>query len=561
MAVSQDSAASLAIRAKLQEKMSGFYADKLPLNQTIDSLSKATGMTISVDWKALEIAGINRDTPITIKMNWAGISIPARTVLATILFQIDGDRQIVGYTLDDGVVAVSTRQSFEATGLQFRNASAVMPLPLQPQPPTSVPDLAPPSPQPAGSAPATTSSADADSIQFESAYIIASRDFMDDFRVGWDLNLPAYPRGGPQVAGMMHVSMIDEWTRNLLLTAVQRDKTSKISDPSKTVIPDGKSGDLTWPLNESFLNSAITTTASADGRWVVMKATFSIGKSPTSAGPDTRTTADHQTTAGASVVGSMSPISVPNGVTLLIDAGEISPPVADPAATSNANTKPGRMLILIRTSPAGGVDVSPSATPKTGAPAASGASTRLIDSHELEKASGSAMTNVDSKLAEAKDKKVREQLEMPVQRVNADKLAFEKVINSLRGATHTDIFVNWPVLAKEGINRGTPVTISLREIPFRKALTTILAEVGGVTSNLGYAIDNGIIIISTRDDLATRQRQTTQVYDIHDLLNLAANRAPPFSVPFDATKLPYRQSPPAANGRQGRECTSIGPHH
>ncbi len=80
---------------------------------------------------------------------------------------------------------------------------------------------------------------------------------MDDFRVGWDLNLPANPPGGPQVAGTMHVSMIDEWTRNLLLTAVQRDKTSKISDPSKTVIPDGKSGDLTWPLNESFLNAAI----------------------------------------------------------------------------------------------------------------------------------------------------------------------------------------------------------------------------------------------------------------------------------------------------------------
>ncbi len=144
------------------------------------------------------------------------------------------------------------------------------------------------------------------------------------------------------------------------------------------------------------------------------------------------------------------------------------------------------------------------------------------------------MTNDDSKLAEAKDKKVREQLEMPVQQVNADKLAFEKVINSLRGATHTDIFVNWQVLAKEGINRDTPISIRLREIPFRKALTTILAEVGGVTSNLGYAIDNGIIIISTRDDLNSRERQVAQVYDIYDLF--AANRAPPFSVPFDATK-------------------------
>ncbi len=343
---SPESAASLAIRAKLQEKMGGFYADQLPLNQTIDSLSKATGMTVSVDWKALETVGIKRDTPVTINLNWSGISIPARTVLATIFLKLDGDKQVMGYTLEDGVVAVSTRQSFEAAGLQLRNASVALPPLLQPGPPASPPALAPASSQPAGSTPATTTSAEADSIQIETAYIMASRDFMDDFRVGWDLNLAASP-GSPQAAGTMHFSVIDEWTRNLLLKTVQGDKKSKISDPSKTVIPDGKSGGLTWPLNESLLNAAITPTASADGRYILMKAIFSVGKLPTSVVPDTRTAADHQTAAGASVVGSMPPISVPDGATLLIDAGEISPPAADPATT---NAKPGRMLILVRPS-------------------------------------------------------------------------------------------------------------------------------------------------------------------------------------------------------------------
>ena len=45
------------------------------------------------------------------------------------------------------------------------------------------------------------------------------------------------------------------------------------------------------------------------------------------------------------------------------------------------------------------------------------------------------------------------------------------------------------------------MTVNLRDVPYRKALLTVLSEVGGGQSNLGYTIDDGVITISTKDEL------------------------------------------------------------
>src|SRR5262249_44108318 len=86
----------------------------------------------------------------------------------------------------------------------------------------------------------------------------------------------------------------------------------------------------------------------------------------------------------------------------------------------------------------------------------------------------------------------------------------------LRDVSSANIFVNWRALEAAGIDKNAPVTARLRDVKFSKALETILRDVGGGTVRLGYTIDEGVISISTEEDLASNV--VTRVYDIRDLI-------------------------------------------
>ena len=72
------------------------------------------------------------------------------------------------------------------------------------------------------------------------------------------------------------------------------------------------------------------------------------------------------------------------------------------------------------------------------------------------------------------------------------------------------IWVNRPALQAAGIDRDTPITIALKDIPFHKALDVILAQVPGTT----FATDDGIINVSTPTELTSNKYQIVKVYDI-----------------------------------------------
>jgi general secretion pathway protein D len=97
-----------------------------------------------------------------------------------------------------------------------------------------------------------------------------------------------------------------------------------------------------------------------------------------------------------------------------------------------------------------------------------------------------------------------------------DQTAFQDVVEYLRDTTQANIFVNWNVLEAAGIDKMTQIDTRLRNIKFRKVLEIILrsADLAGV--GLGYTIDDGVITISTSEDLARNTKTFT--YDIRDLL-------------------------------------------
>jgi hypothetical protein len=149
----------------------------------------------------------------------------------------------------------------------------------------------------------------------------------------------------------------------------------------------------------------------------------------------------------------------------------------------------------------------------------------------------------DPVLDSAADRAVRLRLDEEIEKFDADHMPFEKAINFLRDNSNISIFVYWKALEGAGIDRNTPVTAHLAHVPFRKALTTILSEVGGGTANLGYTIDDGVITVSTREDLDSAKYQLLRVYDIRDIIAAASSGPPPIVM------LPYDVDPPKVSPR------------
>jgi hypothetical protein len=69
-----------------------------------------------------------------------------------------------------------------------------------------------------------------------------------------------------------------------------------------------------------------------------------------------------------------------------------------------------------------------------------------------------------------------------------------------------------------GIDRTTPVSVNLKDVPMRKALTTILANLPARGTVIRYVIEDGVVTVSTREDLESADHQLTHVYNVRDLL-------------------------------------------
>ena len=131
--------------------------------------------------------------------------------------------------------------------------------------------------------------------------------------------------------------------------------------------------------------------------------------------------------------------------------------------------------------------------------------------------------------------------------VNFEQVPLAEAIQALREKTGQNIFVNWRALEEAGVKRETPVTARLRDVKLGPALQSILADAGGGHVELGATIDDGVITISTADDL--RKNVATRVYDIRDLLvvvpdfekglrDSSTGKAPGFALSFRSRSCP-----------------------
>lgn len=110
----------------------------------------------------------------------------------------------------------------------------------------------------------------------------------------------------------------------------------------------------------------------------------------------------------------------------------------------------------------------------------------------------------------------RQKLRRRAPELRFDAREFGEVIDELRKLTALNIVPNWTALEAAGIEKDTEVTLRLQEVTFSKALELILDEVAAGQAELAYTVDEGVVQISTKEDLS--RKTIIRVYNIQDLL-------------------------------------------
>jgi hypothetical protein len=100
--------------------------------------------------------------------------------------------------------------------------------------------------------------------------------------------------------------------------------------------------------------------------------------------------------------------------------------------------------------------------------------------------------------------------------IRFENVGFSDAIDFLRDHSQANLVVEWKALEAAGIDKAAAVSMNLRRVTFEQALEHLLKDVGGAAVRLDYMIDQGAIIVSTDESLASRSE--TVFYDVSDLM-------------------------------------------
>jgi hypothetical protein len=93
------------VSRQLSQRVPELRFQGVTLSDAIDFLRDVSGANITVNWKALEGAGVSRDTPVNIHLR----AVSMRKALDLLLSQAGGGDQLT-FDVDQGVIEVTTRE-------------------------------------------------------------------------------------------------------------------------------------------------------------------------------------------------------------------------------------------------------------------------------------------------------------------------------------------------------------------------------------------------------------------------------------------------------------------
>jgi hypothetical protein len=121
------------------------------------------------------------------------------------------------------------------------------------------------------------------------------------------------------------------------------------------------------------------------------------------------------------------------------------------------------------------------------------------------------MTEQDLEI-QKKNEETAAAMKRPMQETDFSGTPLSNAIENLRTTTKLNIFVNWRAMEAAGAKQNLPVTCKLRGLTVEQALHKLLDEVGSEQVLLDYTVDEGVVTVSTREDLA--KNTVTRVYDV-----------------------------------------------
>ena len=119
----------------------------------------------------------------------------------------------------------------------------------------------------------------------------------------------------------------------------------------------------------------------------------------------------------------------------------------------------------------------------------------------------------------AKDKAVAAELGKVIPEFKVTEATLGDAVDRLRDATGLNIFVNWRSLEKAGVGRDTPLSIQLGNVRAGTVLEVLLTMAGADKARLGHKVEDGVVTISTAEDLV--RTTITAVYDIRHIVRAA----------------------------------------
>jgi hypothetical protein len=99
----------------------------------------------------------------------------------------------------------------------------------------------------------------------------------------------------------------------------------------------------------------------------------------------------------------------------------------------------------------------------------------------------------------------------------------DQVLQEIAADAGVNLYVDWRGLEAAGINSDATVGVSLREGPASELLRTVLGDIGRGEIALAYDLEDGVVHVSTKEQLAVRT--VTRMYDVRDLVEGVLIRA------------------------------------
>lgn len=115
------------------------------------------------------------------------------------------------------------------------------------------------------------------------------------------------------------------------------------------------------------------------------------------------------------------------------------------------------------------------------------------------------------------DEVIFKALSKTIPEVNFNEVPLREVFAWAQQMMNINLAIQWQRLMDTGIDRDRPTTISVKGLTMERILRLVLDEAGGSDARLGFEVQDGILMISTAEDL--ERQMTFEVYDVRDLLS------------------------------------------